>query len=348
MKNQLSIIKYTIIIVLLIILAIPCHSQIQPTGCYSSSNALEACGATWIDYNNGVKNSCLCNCNVIPPAVCTPVSNGSGSNSSGSAIVLPFQLDPGGIDIDGDYHGKPFFNTDQSDALEEWGTEYKRFQDLYGNVNAMQIPLTGDFDFDKFYFGQSASFNPASAPVTPAPANTPDKETKTDDFSDKQGIVQLTHSEKDDAAEAKWMQENGLNTNPISANNGINADGSTGTNITQNAISFAEGQIPLSPLQGLIKDWETNLIGNIVPNLPNAVNGNASADDWDLSSLLWKTTKQTAVNAVTNEVAGAAMHGLNSAGQQTAIACLGAGAGKDYETGMKIGKYLMKGWGIFH
>jgi hypothetical protein len=162
MKNQLSIIKYTIIIVLLIILAIPCRSQIQPTGCYSSVAGSKACGVTWIETDNGVENSCVCNCNVIPPMVCTPVGSSSGSSSSGSgsAVVLPFPVDPGGIDIDGDDHGKPFFTSGQSDALEEWGTEYKMFQDLYGNVNALQIPLTGDFNLDMFYFNQSAAFNP--------------------------------------------------------------------------------------------------------------------------------------------------------------------------------------------
>lgn len=153
--------KEILIVVLLAIIYIPCNAQIQATGCYSSTNVLEACGASWNDNYNGQSYHCTCNCAIIPPAVCNPVSSSSGS-SEGS---IPGQTAPGDVSLD---QGKPFFTTHQSSAFTDWAEDYKQELESYGitsllgkNITPNQVPVTSDTSFNRFYKDQSTNFHPA-------------------------------------------------------------------------------------------------------------------------------------------------------------------------------------------
>jgi len=54
----------------------------QAEGCYSSSGGRISCGSSWVEYRNGVKYNCRCDCNKIPPANCVPAASGGPSNGN--------------------------------------------------------------------------------------------------------------------------------------------------------------------------------------------------------------------------------------------------------------------------
>ncbi|MDO9340505.1 MAG: hypothetical protein Q7T72_08270 [Bacteroidales bacterium] len=116
---------------------------------------------------------------------CTPCT-GSDIASNGSDIANG-QVKPGEVSFD---PGKPFFTTHQSSAFEDWARDYRQQLESYGitsilgkNITPNQIPLTGNMNFDKFYYSQSATFNPTT-PIN----NLSNQDASVVDFSGKSDI----------------------------------------------------------------------------------------------------------------------------------------------------------------
>ena len=173
--NKKSIKKHILIALLLLVYTMQCSSQIQPTGCFSSSGAFKACGSTWVDYYNGQSYNCTCNCSVTPPAQCVPVSSHSGSGSSGSTEDVPdfTQMNQGDVSPDGQFLGKPLFTSNPSQAFEDWAESYRKLLESYGiksilgtNQNFFKIPLTENSNYNKSYYKKAATFKPTTAPNT--------------------------------------------------------------------------------------------------------------------------------------------------------------------------------------
>lgn len=145
---------------------------------------------------------------------CTPCT--------GSDIVVSGQTSPGDVSFDGQFEGQPFFTTHESSAFEDWAKDYRQQLEAYGitsilgnELNASNIPLTGDLEFDAFYINQTANFNPKTSPVN-VPANM---DANVVDLSGKQGVVQLLRSPEDVKKENDWLQQQKLdNLKPIPKN----------------------------------------------------------------------------------------------------------------------------------
>jgi hypothetical protein len=121
--------------VLLVIFALPCHSQIQAVGCFSSDNKLKACGVHWTDYYNGVAYNCYCNCSVIPPAICTPGGSSGSGSGSGSGNLSGIDNKHSQFPIDNLYNGEASFSTSKSNATQEWWNESTKRKNTLGSEN---------------------------------------------------------------------------------------------------------------------------------------------------------------------------------------------------------------------
>ncbi len=75
------------------------------------------------------------------------------------------QLNFGSVSIDGQILGAAFFSPHPSSAMEDWGREYMQrlksmgiSDDEIKLLSTKQVPLTGDFEFDKSYNSQVVRF----------------------------------------------------------------------------------------------------------------------------------------------------------------------------------------------
>lgn len=116
----------------------------------------------------------------------------------GSDLINPSQntspglIAPGDVTINGLLQGKPIFTPHQSQAFEEWSSEYKQLLASYGitsilgkNISVPRTPLTEDKYFNALYTNLSANFNPTGAPAD----HVSNQDANVVDLSGKQGVI---------------------------------------------------------------------------------------------------------------------------------------------------------------
>ena len=235
-------------------------------------------------FNSAMPPDWQCN-NADPPKcgycyitlVCTPCT--------GSDIATTGLVNPGDVSFNGQFKGKPFFTTHESEAFKDWATEYKQLLASYGITSYLgqkiiphQIPLTGDKNFDNLYNIQTANFNPTTIPVDSIPNQNPN----VVDLSAKQGVVQLLTTEEEQAKQDEWYKDNFGNLTQMDPNNPAISDVNTGDNglineIKGDIIGYIKGEVvtTLAPGAGLhysIYSFQTNLASGSIGNLQNGYN----------------------------------------------------------------------------
>ena len=172
---------------------------------------------------------------------CTPCT--------GSDIVVTGQSGPGEISLEGQYLGKPLYSPHESSAFEDWAKEYRQQLESYGitsilgnSLTAPKIPLTGNKDFDDFYAGQTANFNP----TTTASSKPASQDANVVHLSENAGTVQLLTSQAEQAKRDKWYEEKGFdNLAPIGAATGIEASAPAEKDFKENSLRFAMENLPV-------------------------------------------------------------------------------------------------------
>lgn len=171
---------------------------------------------------------------------CTPCS--------GSDVIVPGQVSPGQVTLDGQFVGEPFYSPHESSAFEDWATNYKQQLESFGisslvdkAINGYQVPLTGNKEFDTFYSSQTAGFNPSTEPVKPA--NDDAKVVHLN--SETSGTVQLLTTEAEQAKRDKWYKDKGFeDLVPVSAENGIEQNEPPQHDFKENLLRTAVENVP--------------------------------------------------------------------------------------------------------
>jgi hypothetical protein len=229
---------------------------------------------------------------------------------TGSDITTPGQVDPGDVSFDGQTEGKPFFTTHQSEAFEDWASDYKALLDSYGitsilgdKLTAHMIPLTGDKKADSAYKKLSMDFNPpvpVDSGVYVAGSRVANGMTE---FLNKKIVIPDGSSPEDIKAQQERYQEQvqdqGYNNlTQMDPNNPAIFDGPSDnqqgkTNnaaiaeVAVDAIGDLIGTavntlVPEAELPSFISRFETNLATSTPTNIQNALNvlkGTGSIDD---------------------------------------------------------------------
>ena len=116
---------------------------------------------------------------ILAIKACVPVTDNHGnfignccafwicSACTGSDIGGGGQITPGSVSLDGESQGRAFFVSHESAAFQEWAKDYKALLASYGiesilgkTFEKLQIPMTGNKDFDKLYDKSAGEFNP--------------------------------------------------------------------------------------------------------------------------------------------------------------------------------------------
>jgi hypothetical protein len=172
---------------------------------YDLSNS----GSDWSTFGDG---SCT---TIITCTPCTGSDIGTpGQGSTSGQSSLPGQVNPGDISINGILEGKPFFTPHQSQAFEEWASEYKQLLASYGitsilgkNFNIPRTPLTEDKYFNAAYTNMVINFNPKTAPVSNPPVNDPN----VVDLRDKKGVVDIDNQSVNTTKTVQLLNSPGVN-----------------------------------------------------------------------------------------------------------------------------------------
>ena len=245
---------------------------------------------------------------------CTPCS--------GSDIVANFELDyntPGYVSIDGLMQGNSFFSPHQSQEIENWINNYlQRMQSLGNPVNIenllpiQDIPLTGDNEFDQFYFNQLNELE-LSLPQN-EPANNIAPLTVNASVPEITGsTVQLLTTSEQISQRDEWWNNMGFNEpQQVGSNQYIDESGTmqAGTSVGEAALLTALGQAPGLP--GLIGDFMLNTTNETISGIQGVVNNLANGNDNQAlenannlpGQVVINATGTTAVNAITGQVTG--------------------------------------------
>lgn len=171
---------------------------------------------------------------------CTPCT--------GSDIVVSGQSGPGEVSLEGQYLGKPLYSPHESSAFEDWSKEYRQQLESYGitsilgNSLTAKIPLTGNKDFDDFYAGQTANFNP----TTTASSKPASQDANVVQLNENAGTVQLLTTQAEQAKRDKWYKEKGFeNLAPIDGSAGIEANAPADKDFKENSLRFAMENLPV-------------------------------------------------------------------------------------------------------
>ncbi|MCB9023756.1 MAG: hypothetical protein H6542_04270 [Lentimicrobiaceae bacterium] len=245
---------------------------------------------------------------------CTPCS--------GSDIVANFELDynaPGYVSIDGLMQGNAFFSPHQSQEIENWINNYlQRMQSLGNPVNMENLlpiqdfPLTGDNEFDQFYFNQLNELE------TTLPVNEPNNSNTAANVNTSEpditgSTVQLLTTSEQISQRDEWWNNMGFNeTQQVGTNQYIDESGTipAGTSVGEAALLTALGQAPGLP--GIIGDFMLNTTNETISGIQGVVNNLASGNDNQAlesannlpGQVVINATSTTAVNAITGQVTG--------------------------------------------
>lgn len=139
---------------------------------------------------------------------------------------LPGQVNPGDVSINGILEGKPLFTPHQSQAFEEWSSEYKQLLESYGVTS-----ILGNEDkyFKLLYDLWAERFKPKLPPPPPPPPPSPllPTSTKTNqdpskvDLSSSSGVVSLLTTEEEQRKRDAWMNDQGLDNLKTIPENGL-------------------------------------------------------------------------------------------------------------------------------
>lgn len=147
-------------------------------------------GSDWSTFGDG---SCT---TIITCTPCTGSDIGnSGQGSSSGQSSLPGQTNPGDVSLQGPLNGNPFFTPHQSQAFEEWASEYKQLLASYGitsilgkNFTIPRTPLTDDKYFNAAYTNLVINYTPKTKPVSSI-RTAPVQDASSVDLMGKKGLV---------------------------------------------------------------------------------------------------------------------------------------------------------------
>jgi hypothetical protein len=306
----------------------------------------------------------------------------------GSDIIVPGQgsitgqgstsgvVSPGEVSFDGLFEGKPLFTTHQSSAFEDWARDYRQQLNSYGitsilgkNITSSEIPLTDNMDFNKFYYSQSATFNP-DVPVTVVDAKPTQQEVSYDPVP----IMGSTPLTADEIERQKLINQFGpgyidqanMFSEISSSDKGIEENTSSGESFSDKLLDYSKDELETS-------------YGKFVGNLSDVVCSNTSAvakilggeeattltaqDEMqvDPRTGLVKASIKTITDEVKESVVGAiigkAVDVVEYLGEKAVIVlCPNMSQTilkMDYKNGLELGKYViektqnaMKVWGV--
>lgn len=195
---------------------------------------------------------------------CTPCT-GSDINND--------QLNPGTLNLNSQFEGKPLFTPHNSKAFEDWATGYKKQLEAYGiksilgnTLTARDFPQTGNAKFDAAY-GKNASGFKAKSKSTDRPNTSKEKVEKEDYY----GTVSLLTSKEEQAKRDEWYDKKGFNNKPGNNVREISSSGIkdlTGESENDNLDKISSGynklvdELPLNPLQKIYKSTMETFIPN--------------------------------------------------------------------------------------
>jgi len=245
---------------------------------------------------------------------CTPCSG-----SDIAANISPDVNSPGYISIDGLMQGNAFFSPHQSQAIENWINDYLQRMETLGypvdrqNLIPIQdFPLTGNSDFDQFYYNQLNDLENSAPATAQVYTNTPvaQQPVETDIPS---GTVRLLTSAEQIRQRDEWWDDNGFNV-PVQVGPGNHIDeygtAEAGTTVGEAAILTALGQAP--GLSGVIADFMVNTtnetfsgIQGVVSDFTNGNDARALERAENLEGhIVMNAAGSTAMNVVTSHVTG--------------------------------------------
>jgi len=220
-----------------------------------------------------------------------------GTPCSGSDLVTSVEVtiaNPGYTSLDGLTMGTAFFSPHESQAIENWINDYiQRLEslgypiDINAIPNAGDLPLTGNAEFDQFYFNQMADFNAsASSAVTsnqPAEnanqaSNQPANQVSEPDAT--YGTVMLLTDMDQIKKQQDWMDEHGFDQNTYPGpDNTIDAGGAATaeTSYQEAAVLTAVGQAP--GLIGVIGDFMINTSNEVFKGIGQVVSDFTSGNE---------------------------------------------------------------------
>jgi len=225
---------------------------------------------------------------------CTPCS-GSDITSSG------------GVDLNGNYKGKPLFVTHESEAFKEWGDEYRQQLASYGVKSILGKDIIRNTDFSSYenlYISLADKYKPKTPPIIPPTPTTPaivDNTTEVD-LSNKIGVVKLLTTPEQQRQRDEWYQgqvqnQGYTNMTQMNANNPAIVDppaNSQQNNQVISNVAIANGitdalgdligmavttLVPRAELPSVIQGFGQNLAQATPDNLQsglNAISGNGS------------------------------------------------------------------------
>lgn len=184
------------------------------------------------------------------------------------------QYNPGTLNLNSQFEGKPMFTAHNSKAFEDWATGYRKQLEAYGiksilgnTLTAKEFPQTGNSKFDAAY-GKNASGFKAKSKSTDRPNTSKEKVEKEDYY----GTVSLLTSKEEQAKRDEWYDKKGFNNKPgnnvraINSSEGIkDLTGESESNsleLISSGYSKFEDKLPLNPLQKFIRSSEETFIGN--------------------------------------------------------------------------------------
>jgi hypothetical protein len=290
---------------------------------YYTQSACET-ARQWELSNSGQDYSMLGDGSCTTIITCTPCI-GSEINTTIQTTV-PGQASAGEVSFDGQFEGKALYSPHESSAFEDWSKDYRQQLESYGitsilgnTLTAPNIPLTGDRDFDIFYIGQTASFNP----TTPARISK-GIDASVVDLTGKTGMVGLLTSAEEQAKRDNWYEEKGFNTlSPITAAAGIEESKPAEKDFKESSLRFALEQLPIV---GTVAGGMLNVVDVVLgeDGLPKAVEqatkmdyqGAANTADnmqAGVKTAVANTMLETIINSFVDPIKGAMNSGIIAA-----------------------------------
>jgi len=244
---------------------------------------------------------------------------------TGSDIVYPSQGSSTGqgisgeVSINGLMEGKSLFTSHQSQAFEDWATEYKQLLASFGITSVMdksfiipKTPLTENKYFDAQYTTLAANFNPKVAPASKAI----EMDADVVDLSNKSGVVQLLTTKREQAERDQWYEEH-VKDQGYTDLGAIPEDGiprnTSGERSTADAIARTVSS-ETGDLEGIYGSWATKLTDKVIGGLSKVVENLAQGNDakaFEIGSnlevnSLRSTSKETGFDVTSDKLVGIA------------------------------------------
>jgi hypothetical protein len=274
---------------------------------------------------------------ILAIKACVPVTDNHGnfignccafwicSACTGSDIGGGGQITPGSVSLDGESQGQAFFITHNSAAFEEWASDYKALLASYGiesilgkTFQTLQVPMTGDKDFDKLYDESANEFNPPEQKKDEGVYVDGSRVANSwDEFLKMKVVIPGGRTPEDMKKEQEWTDENLPNTNTIQVNN----DNSIDANETHPAerswgeaiLRTALGLVP--SLEGLYAKFAVNLTDGTFSNMNEAVGALASQNEAQQEEIADKSLGGGVFFNAVGKTGGEAI--LDAAGEKT-------------------------------